>query len=63
MSDWIGDGFCDDGNNYSWCQYDNGDCCQLETASENVNEFCYECLCKSNETNYPISFETNKQTW
>ena len=56
ISDWIGDGFCDDENNYSWCQYDNGDCCHLETAYENANEFCNECLCKSNETNYPISF-------
>ena len=60
ISDWIGDGFCDDENNYSWCQYDNGDCCHLETAYENANEFCNECLCKSNETNYPISFVIHK---
>ena len=58
MSGLVGDGFCDDMNNYSWCQYDNGDCCHLETAYENANDFCQECLCKSNESNYPSSFAT-----
>ena len=51
----IGDGSCDDINNYSWCQYDNGDCC-VQSGYENIwNDFCTECLCKSNETNYPSS--------
>ena len=58
VSDWIGDGFCDDENNYSWCQYDNGDCCHQQTAYENANNYCIECLCKSNESNYPSSFAT-----
>ena len=38
---WIGDGFCDDVNNNSWCHYDGGDCC-----GENIQtDFCIECLC------------------
>ena len=60
LSHWIGDGSCDDINNYSWCQYDNGDCC-VKSGYENIwNDFCTECLCKSNETNYPSSLETHK---
>jgi len=38
---WKGDGFCDDGNNNSGCDYDGGDCCG------NVNtQFCIICNCK-----------------
>ena len=39
---WIGDGICDDQNNYLECNFDEGDCC-----GDNVNtNHCTECLCK-----------------
>ena len=38
---WEGDGYCDDGNNNRFCNWDGGDCC-----SHNVNKaFCQECEC------------------
>ena len=38
---WIGDGYCDDKNNYAQCDYDAGDCC-----GPNVNTlFCSSCIC------------------
>ena len=59
LSHYLGDGLCDDQNNFSSCKYDNGDCC-VKSGYENVwNDFCTECLCKSNETNYPSSLETH----
>ena len=38
---YVGDGYCNDENNYQSCGFDGGDCCleQVKTA------FCYECLC------------------
>ena len=53
---YLGDTICDDQNNFSWCDYDHGDCCL--GPSQHAHSFCNECLCKSNETNYPITFET-----
>merc|ERR1712223_907441 len=38
---WIGDGYCDDDNNCSTCQYDGGDCC-----GDNVQTiYCSDCQC------------------
>ena len=38
---WIGDGYCDDENNFHECNYDGGDCC-----GDSVNiTYCNECLC------------------
>ena len=38
---WVGDGYCDDGNNNQECNYDGGDCC-----GSNVNtDYCNECQC------------------
>ena len=39
--DWQDDGFCDDENNNSNCEYDGGDCC-----GDNVDtSWCTQCLC------------------
>merc|ERR1712018_1011848 len=39
---WVGDGVCDDFNNFADCNFDGGDCC-----GSNVNTaFCHECKCK-----------------
>ena len=37
----VGDGHCDDGNNYSECDFDGGDCC-IDT----THAYCDDCLCK-----------------
>ena len=40
---YVGDGYCDDGNNNQECNFDGGDCC-----GPNVNtEYCTECQCLS----------------
>ncbi len=36
------DGICDDDLNVAWYNFDNGDCCENNTASRLV---CDECLC------------------
>ena len=41
LSDWIGDGYCDDLNNYSHCNYDGGDCCGPNVKTD----FCQVCVC------------------
>ena len=56
LIEFLGDGFCDDQNNFSNCEYDHDDCCRLNDPY--AHNYCDICLCKSNETNYPISFET-----
>ena len=38
---YIGDGSCDDENNFEACGYDGGDCCGSDV---NTN-FCTACLC------------------
>jgi hypothetical protein len=38
---WIGDGFCDDGNNNEICHFDGGDCCGLSVKKN----FCVDCEC------------------
>ena len=57
LIEFLGDGFCDDENNFSNCEYDQDDCCLL---NEYAHSYCEICLCKSNETNYPSSLETHK---
>jgi len=38
---WVGDNFCDDGNNNAECGFDGGDCC-----GDDVNEtYCNACEC------------------
>ena len=42
----VGDGFCNDETNNAECNYDGGDCCEL-----NMNtELCFECLCYVEDT-------------
>ena len=38
---YLGDGYCDDSNNYADCSYDLGDCC-LENV---ITDFCTICEC------------------
>ena len=47
----MGDGYCNDESNTFECNYDGGDCCG---PCVNTN-FCKECLCLSNITNYNIN--------
>ena len=42
LSNWVGDGFCDDINNNEACGYDDGDCCGLSMKKN----FCVKCICK-----------------
>jgi hypothetical protein len=39
---WVGDGYCDDGNNDCGCDWDGGDCCDHNAKTTH----CSECLCK-----------------
>ena len=38
---WIGDGNCDDENNFEECDYDDGDCC-----TDKLHLHCKKCECK-----------------
>ena len=38
---WKHDGFCDDGNNHAYCDFDGGDCC----GSCINTKYCVECEC------------------
>ena len=40
-ADWVGDGYCDDGNNHKDCNYDGGDCCGPEVDKK----YCADCIC------------------
>ena len=42
-NDWVGDNYCDDGNNNAGCNYDGGDCCVQRV--ENWHDFCTDCQC------------------
>ena len=58
---YLGDSYCDDDNNFSYCNYDYGDCCltvKNPVTGNNVDNYCESCLCKSNETGYPSTFGT-----
>ena len=53
--DYIGDGFCDDGNNNADCEYDGGDCCGLDINTD----YCDECNCfelGGNHSSYGTTF-------
>ena len=52
ISDWIGDGFCDDINNNKACNYDGGDCCGVDVKKH----FCLKCECIG-------EFENEKKIW
>ena len=41
VEDWVGDGWCDDGNNNAECTFDGGDCCGDDVKTT----FCTDCLC------------------
>ena len=38
---YLGDGYCDDSNNYADCSYDLGDCC-LDNV---MTDYCTICEC------------------
>merc|ERR1712196_690356 len=41
---YIGDGFCDDGNNNCGCDWDQGDCCGDSGKGKQYN-YCNDCAC------------------
>ena len=45
---WIGDGMCDDANNYADCEFDEGDCCGPNVNKTychgNIENFRYGCI-------------------
>ena len=46
-ADWVGDGYCDDGNNHKDCNYDGGDCCGPEVDKK----YCADCICHEDMEN------------
>ena len=53
MTQWVGDGICDDITNIFECDYDGGDCCMSDIILEVNTDLCTECLCYSN-TSIPL---------
>jgi hypothetical protein len=45
----IGDGACDDDNNYEECNWDGGDCCEDAI----VDWYCNECICHLDGLRHP----------
>merc|ERR1711971_1363849 len=43
ITHWIGDNYCDDGNNNAACQFDGGDCC--DNSTPNWDYYCSACQC------------------
>merc|ERR1712216_331517 len=43
-SAYVGDGFCDDGNNVCGCDWDQGDCCG-DSGKNKQFDYCSDCLC------------------
>merc|ERR1712176_367711 len=41
---YVGDGFCDDGNNNCGCDWDQGDCCGESGKGKQYN-YCTDCSC------------------
>merc|ERR1739848_657532 len=41
----LGDGYCDDENNYCGCQYDGGDCCPDKQRKTVRKTYCKRCKC------------------
>merc|ERR1712062_838401 len=53
-NDWVGDNYCDDGNNNAGCNYDGGDFC-----GDNVNDkYCDICQCLEGSTTEAPTTET-----
>ena len=50
----VGDGYCDDDNNYASCNYDEGDCCLPVVDTT----YCTKCICK----NGPVTTSEPKTT-
>merc|ERR1712156_301924 len=62
LSMYVGDGYCDDGNNNAGCNYDGGDCCEPYS---NIfwDTFCTKCQCLaegSSTTEQPCKDEDEK---
>ena len=53
------DGYCDDELNNYVCNFDGGDCCR-DTSSF---EYCSDCSCIWDVTNYPILTTSNTSTY
>ena len=50
-NDYVGDNYCDDGNNNAGCNFDGGDCC-----GDNVNnDYCNVCECLEGSTAVPTT--------
>merc|ERR1712100_196136 len=43
-SSYVGDGYCDDGNNNAGCGWDDGDCCGSSGKAKQYN-YCNDCSC------------------
>ena len=41
----VGDDYCDDGNNNAGCNYDGGDCCPSTPAPTGWDFYCTACEC------------------
>ena len=53
-NDYVGDNYCDDGNNNAGCNFDGGDCC-----GDNVNnDYCNVCECLEGSTAVPTTSES-----
>ena len=50
LSQYQGDGFCDDEVNTPECSFDLGDCCNEETDKT----LCSDCTCQAPENNYTL---------
>ena len=58
-SDWVNDGYCDDGNNNVDCNFDGGDCCNNN--APNWDHFCTICECLESQTSeYHTLFRSYK---
>ena len=51
------DGFCDDFNNKNECNFDDGDCCNIDKD----NQFCSDCQCLDPLSSYYIGMPVNLQ--
>ena len=51
---WISDGFCDDGSNIAECLFDGGDCCMDYIDAQ----FCEICVCYETGEKHPFTMDT-----
>merc|ERR1739848_613514 len=55
--DWIGDTYCDDGNNNPAYYFDGGDCCvDAYIKKGKDNDYCAECRCKTMKLDLKIGY-------